>query len=176
MTANASQLAQRTAELRSAFDCAFASPVHPDTTVKQDLLAIRVGPEPCAIRLSEIVGLFVDRRITRVPTDETALVGIAGFRGAILPVYSLSTLLGHPQTQAPRWLVVSANTPIALAFDLFEGHLRVAADAVLPRQSDADMARHAREFFRSADVVRPVLHLASIIEGLRASAASAAAS
>jgi chemotaxis signal transduction protein len=173
MTDNAAQLAQRSAELRSAFDRAFASPVHPDTTVKQDLLAVRVGPEPCAMRLLEIAGLFVDRRITRIPTEETALVGIAGFRGTILPVYSLPILLGHPQTQTPRWLVVTANGAIALAFDLFEGHLRVAADAILPRQSQTHS--HAREFIRSTDVVRPVLHLASIIEGLGASAASAAA-
>jgi chemotaxis signal transduction protein len=176
MTEALSSLAERAAGLRSAFDRAFAAPVRADMTVKQDLLAIRVGVEPCAVRLSEVTGLFVDRRITRIPTNEAALLGIASFRGAIVPVYSLRALLGHAATQTPRWLVIAADAPVALAFDLFEGHLRVPVDAILPQQAKAQMRGFAPEFVRDADLVRPILHLASIIAGLGAAAPSAAAS
>lgn len=166
MTDTTSGIAERAAQLRSVFDRAFAVPVRADATVHQDLLAIRAGAEPCAIRLSEVAGLFIDRRITPIPGSNAALLGIAGFRGAILPVYSLRTLLGHPGTNPQRWLVIAATAPIALAFDLFEGHLRVAAEAILPQQSTAQTRGHAPEFVRGADVVRPVLHLASIIAAL----------
>lgn len=176
MTDRLSRLTERATELRSAFDSAFAAPVRADPTVKQDLLAVRVGPEPCAARLSEVAGLFVDRRITRMPTSDAALIGIAGFRGAIVPVYSLCTLLGHSSTQPPRWLVIAASAPIALAFDLFEGHLRVPADAIMPQQSCERMRGYAPDFVSSEGVVRPVLHLASIIEALDTSAPSAIAS
>jgi purine-binding chemotaxis protein CheW len=175
MTDTSSGLAERAAGLRSAFDRAFATPVRADTTIKQDLLAIRVGPEPCAIRLSEVAGLFVDRRIMRIPASDGVLIGIAGFRGAIVPVYSLRSLLGHSGTQALRWLVIAANAPIALAFDVFEGHLRVSTDAILPQQAHAQMRGYAAEFVRSAGVVRPVLHLASVIAALGTSTPSAAA-
>jgi chemotaxis signal transduction protein len=169
MTDSPSGLVERVAELRSAFDRAFAVPPRADAGIKQDLLAIRVGPEPCAIRLSEVGGLFVDRRITRIPTTEAALIGIAGFRGAIVPVYSLRAVLGHSGTEPTRWLVIATAAPVALAFDLFEGHMRVPADAVLPQQPNAQMRSLAPDFVRGADAVRPVLHLPSIIAALSTS-------
>jgi chemotaxis signal transduction protein len=176
MTVAPLTLAERAKELRSTFDRAFAVPARADATAKQDLLAIRIGSEPSAIRLSEVAGLFVDRRITRIPTSNVALIGIAGFRGTIVPVYSLCTLLEHPATQTPRWLVIAANAPVALAFDLFEGHLRVPPNAILPQQSHAQMRGHAPEFVRGGDMVRPLLHLAFIIDTLGASEPTAAAS
>ena len=52
--------------------------------------------------------------------------------------------------QPPRWLVIAAGPPVALAFDAFDGHLRV------PRRRDraAAVARqlrgYARDFMRNA--------------------------
>ena len=172
MTDAMSGLAARAAELRSAFDQGFTAPLRIEAVATQDLLAIRVGAEPYAVRLSEVTGLFVDRKLTRVPGGNAALLGIAGFRGALVPVYNLRTLLGHPGTQAPRWLVVAATAPVALAFDAFEGHLRAAADAILPRQSPAQMRGYAPDFIRTESVVRPVLHLPSVIDALGTTEAS----
>jgi chemotaxis signal transduction protein len=166
MTDSASRLAERAAALRTAFDRSFAAPPRVDAATKLDLLAVRVGTEPCAIRLSDITGLFADRSVTRVPGSNAALLGIAGFRGAVLPVYTLHALLGHPGAQTPRWLVIAAAAPVALAFDAFEGHLRIPADALLPQQSK--MRGCTREFIRAADVIRSVLHLPSVIEALDA--------
>jgi chemotaxis signal transduction protein len=166
MSSSRSGLAERAAELRAGFDRSFAAPLRADVARQFDLLAVRVGSESCAIRLSEVTGLFADRKITRVPGSNAALLGIAGFRGAILPVYDLRTLLGHSSAPTSRWLVIAAAAPVALAFDVFEGHLRTAADAILPQQSGAKTRASAREFIRGADAVRSVLHLPSIIEAL----------
>lgn len=159
-------LAERAAALRSAFDSAFAVPLRVEAAAHHDLLAIRVGAEPYAVRLAEITGLFADRKFTRVPGGHAALLGIAGFRGALVPVYSLRILLGHSGTQTPRWLVIAAAAPVALAFEVFEGHVRAPADAILARQSPAQLGGYAAEFIRTEGVVRPVLHLPSVIDAL----------
>src|SRR5438105_10269949 len=104
----APRVAGRAAELRLAFDRGFGEPFEFDTTVRTDLLAIRVGAEACAIRVGEIAGLFVDRKITKVPGGDPALLGIAGFRGIILPVFSLQRLLARSGAAPPRWLVIAA--------------------------------------------------------------------
>lgn len=176
MNAPAVDLAQRAAELRSAFDRGFAAPLRVEGAVRHDLIAVRVGAEPCAVRLAEVTGLFADRKVTRVPGSNAALLGIAGFRGALLPVYSLPALLGHPGVSAPRWLLIAAAAPMAFAFDAFEGHLRVAADAILPQQSPNRVRSYAPEFIRTADAVRPVLHLPSIVAALKAAAGGASSS
>jgi len=168
MTEAATSLAARAGQLRAAFDGKFAAPQRIDAAIKHDLLGIRIGAEPYAMRLAEIAGLFVDRRITGIPGSEAALLGVAGFRGSIVPVYSLAKLVGQTPALAPRWLVIAAAAPVALAFDLFEGHLRAAADGILPEQSAAPAHRYAPEFIRDAGIVRPVLRLASVVEALAA--------
>jgi chemotaxis signal transduction protein len=174
MSIAASGLAERAAELRSTFDRAFAVPLRAEGAAKTDLIAIRVGSEPCAIRLTDIAGLFADRKITRVPSGKSALLGIAGFRGALVPAYSLGILLGLSGTQAPRWLVIATAAPVALAFDAFEGHLRASADAILPRQSHRQMHGFAPSFIRAGALVRPVIDLASVVAALGTPAAESA--
>ena len=128
VTGGLSRLATRAAMLRRGFDCSFAEPAQPDMIPMEDLLsfasAMMFSPSVCP----RSWGFYVGRKVTRVPGGVPALLGIAGFRGAIRPVYNLATLLGRPAEASPRWLVIAAAAPIALAFDGFERHLRVASD------------------------------------------------
>jgi purine-binding chemotaxis protein CheW len=166
MTEAAPRLSDRAAQLRHDFDRAFAAPIQVDATEEEDLLGIRVGEQACAIRLSEIAGVHVSKKVTRVPGAHAALRGIAGFRGSLLPVYDLQLLLGQARAEAPRWLVVAAAAPIALAFATFDGRLRVARREILPHTKQTDMTRFAHSVVRTAGVVRPILHLPSILETL----------
>ena len=165
--------ASRAAKLRLAFDQAFAEPVRLDTAVKELLLAVRVGTQSLAIRLSEINGLFADKMVTPVPGGHAALRGIAGFRGAIVPVYDLKTVLGEASDAPPRWLVTAAAAPVALAFDAFERQLEIPREAILPRASVADIRGFAREFVGAKEFVGPIIHLPTILEAIDGSRSGA---
>jgi chemotaxis signal transduction protein len=167
MSETLSGITTRAAELRLAFDAAFAEPIRLDTTLKEDLLAVRVGTQAFAIRLSEISGLFADKKITPVPGGHAALRGIAGFRGAIVPVYDLQILLGHSGTSTPRWLVIATAAPVALAFETFEGQLRVSRDAILPQASRRNVRSYAREFVGTQNFVGPIMHLPSLLDAIK---------
>ena len=160
--------AGRATELRLAFDRGFAQPIELGATAKTDLLAIRVGAEACVIRLSEIAGLFVDKKITRIPGSAPALLGVAGFRGAIMPVFNLQSLLARSTAATPRWLVIAAGAPVALAFDAFEGQMRLSPDAILPRPPDAPTLSYARDFVRTPARICPVIHLPWILDAIKA--------
>jgi purine-binding chemotaxis protein CheW len=163
-----SSISERAGELRREFDRAFAEPIRLETAVQEDLLGIRVGEQPYAMRLSEIAGLHAGKKITRVPGGNAALCGIAGFRGALLPVYDLHVLLGHSGAQAPRWLVVASTAPVALAFDGFAGQLRVTRDAIVPQSARPGMPGYAREVVRTQNFIGPILHLPSLLEAIKA--------
>jgi chemotaxis signal transduction protein len=167
MSDGRSRVTERAAELRLAFDRAFAGPVRLDTSRKENFLAVRVGAERYALRLSEITGLFADKKVTRVPGGETALLGIAGFRGAILPVYSLQTLLGHSSTETPRWLVIASAAPVAFAFEAFECQLSALPDAILPQQSRTEMRSYARDFLQTQSFAGPIMHLPSVVDAIK---------
>lgn len=166
-------LSSRAAELRGAFDRTFAEPRRIDTISTEDFLAIRVESEPYAIRLSEIAGLFVDKKITRVPSSIAALLGIAGFRGTIVPVYDLCTLLGSPAAEAPRWLVMASAKPVALMFDTFEGHFRISREGIVPQEAGERSRSYVREFARAKDRIRPIVHLESVLDAIGKPAAEA---
>jgi chemotaxis signal transduction protein len=164
MIETSGHLARRARELRLDFDRSFAAPPRSETVETTDFLAIRIGTEAAALRLSEIAGLYVDKEITRVPGTGVALIGIAGFRGTILPVYSLSGLLGLKVIETPRWLVVAAGASLALAFEGFEGHLRIDRASILPQQA-VEGHFHAREYVRAHALVRPIIDLPSVLRG-----------
>ena len=161
-------LAQRAGDLRLAFDRSFAQPVAVDSVPLDALLVVLVGADRYALRLSEIAGLFVDRKITPLPSAVPELLGVAGFRGTMLPVYDLGLLLGHaPAGTTRRGVVIAAALPIALAFDEAGAHLRVPRDAIATAQGPAAERRHVHQVAHTTDGAWPLVQLSSVLEAIR---------
>jgi len=156
-------ISMRAAELRRDFDRGFAGAPAIASEAKQELLAIRLGSRRLAIRLSEIAGLFADKKITPVPGAATGMLGIAGFRGSILPVYDLQRLLDLSAGEAPRWLVVAAAAPVAFSFEAFEQQIRVPVDSIKCEQTQARNS-FTKEFIQTEGILRPIIQLSSVLE------------
>ena len=167
MSREETALAQRATELRQAFDRGFAEAPSSASAPTEAFLAISAGGDNYALRLTEISGLYVDKRITPLPSESSDLLGLASFRGALVPVYDLRVLLGYPAGSLPRWLVlVAPRTPIGLAFDCFDGYLDIPLEAVTP-ESRPDMTRpYVKEIVRIADSVRTIVHLPFVLEAI----------
>jgi purine-binding chemotaxis protein CheW len=170
MTTSDARETDRVTELREAFDRSFAQAPITEAAAVESLLAIRVGADPYVLRMTEVVGLFADKKVTRLPSPVSELSGIAGFRGAVLPVYDLAMLLGYPRAMSPRWLVVIAVTPVALAFDSFDGYLNVRDAAIVLEARPEERERHVREVVQAVDLVRPLISVASVLEWIRSRA------
>jgi chemotaxis signal transduction protein len=161
-----SQMAQRAAELRREFDRSFAEPPLAGKTATHDLLAIRLDEQHFALHLSDIAGLFADKKITAVPGASGFLLGIAGFRGVIAPVYDLQRLLGRPAVRDPRWLVMAASASVGFAFTAFNGQLRVPASAITPHQQD-DTQGLTSGVVRDAGMLRPIIELSRVLKAIQ---------
>lgn len=150
--------------LREEFDRSFTlAPTLPPAG-SENLLTIRVGAEPYAIRMAEIRGLYADRRILALPSAWPELLGVTGIRGRIVPVYQLAALLGREGAAAPRWMVlVEAGAPLAFGFDAFDAHISAGAGQLLAPDSAAEPAAGA---VRTATGVLPLLTLGRLAERL----------
>ncbi len=167
MNAAPSRLSDRAAEMRAAFDRSFAGRRRLDVTPTEDFLAIRVASDAYAIRCSEISGLIAGKKITRVPSRAPALLGMGGFRGAIMPVYSLAAVLGHALGSPPRWIVIASGLPVALAFEALDGARRVSRHEIAPYEAAQQARKYVRDFMREQDRVRAILHLPSVLDAVR---------
>ena len=150
----------KAAQLRQDFDRTFALPPSLAAPEVEDLLAIRVAGDPYAIRLLDIAEIVTDRSVVSVPSVTPDLLGLAGIRGGIVPVFGLSSILGYgPDPGTPRWMILcGSEEPIALAFAEFEGYLRLPTSAL-----------HADENFRAThEHVKYVNQVASTPDGVRA--------
>jgi chemotaxis signal transduction protein len=169
-------VANKAAELRDAFDRARAIPFSSQAFDRmEDLLAIRVSGHAFAIRLSEICGLATDKKIVMLPSPIPELLGVAGIRGRLVPVYSLAGLMGYSvSTDRGRWLALcGAEELVALAIDDFEGYLQVPfAQVYVAEQQDLESA-HVKHVVRVADSVRTVISIALIIEVIQTRCGSA---
>jgi purine-binding chemotaxis protein CheW len=153
--------------LRDAFDSAFSLAPPTAGDPPEDLLAIRVGQTPYALRLSEITGLYANKPVTRLPGTPPELLGIAGFRGAIVAVYDLRVLLGAEATEPCRWLVLaSPDSTVGFAFERFEGHLRVSRDAIATHAGGERTRLEVQETIQLANVVRPIVRVPALLEAI----------
>jgi purine-binding chemotaxis protein CheW len=163
MNADDTLISETAAGLRLAFDRSFSDTTRVDIAVVETLLAVRVGSHPYVLRLTEVSGLFVDKKITWLPSPVSELLGIAAVRGKILPIYDLAMLLGCPRASAPRWLLVTADTLVGLAFEDFDGYLSVRRESIVADARVEGIERHVREILRT-DIARPIIHLSSVLE------------
>jgi chemotaxis signal transduction protein len=157
------------AGLRRHFDESFAAPAASMTQPLEDFLAIRVGSDPYAFRLSEIAGLHVGVKIVPVPSPAVQLLGIVGIRGMMAPIYDLAALLRYPPSVNSRWFVIArAPQPVGFAFEAFESHLQVVqSSSASGNRQDAvagQAGKHLRGTVRAAGSLRPIIHLASVME------------
>jgi purine-binding chemotaxis protein CheW len=159
-------LTGRAAELREAFDSQFARPRHEAPARHEDLLAIQAGDANCAVRINEVSGLVTDRPITALPSPRPQFLGLAGFRGAVVPVYGLAVLLGHQRSDQPRWMILTpAPTVVALAFDAVVGHLRVPAQGTRSDRAPHDDAGD-RDVVHFNHAPWPILSIPSLLESI----------
>jgi len=157
-----SDVTDRLTGLRGDFDRSFAEPARQHDVEYAELLAIRAGGHAYALRLSQAFGVHSDRPVTPLPGPQAALLGVAGFSGAIVPVYDLAALLGHPVPAVPRWLVLAAGSPpLALAFHDLDGHVRVPTSTIV----DETEGHAGREVLRGMVLLpggtRPLVDLPS---------------
>lgn len=149
--------------LREAFDRAFAEPAS-EKPVTVGLLAVRLGDDPYALRVDEIAGLHRDKPVTHTASALPEFVGLAGFKGGIVPVYDLAALLGYPRSDASRWLVVARGAvPIALAFEKFEAHLAIERDR-LSWGAGPSTRPYLAGALHESEGVRALIRIDSIVE------------
>ena len=157
----------RAETMRREFDAVFARAASRDDAPREGLLAIRVAGDAYALRLAECAGLFAARKVTPLPTTVPELLGLAGFRATLVPVYDLRALLGYPRGETPRWMVSTAGSAVvALAFDAFEAHLQV--ESALLVADDAPAQPHAPQLARLPGGARPLLSVPSLLAAIEA--------
>jgi chemotaxis signal transduction protein len=156
---------ERLEDLRRAFDASFALPPAPRDDDLVDLLAVTADSEALAVPLVAMGGLAADRTVTPLPGSPPDLIGVAGLRGHLVPVYDLARLLDPGRARVAdttvRWMVLAAGTPtFAVAVDRIDGHLRVTRDAIADPAAGAHAATGA--VVRTSDGQRPVVDLTTI--------------
>jgi purine-binding chemotaxis protein CheW len=167
---DASLIDNRISELRDAFDQTYAIPAASQAAEQmENLLSIRLAGDPYAIKVSEISGVVNNSKTVAFPSRVPELLGVAGIRGGLVPVYSLPALLGYSQdTGNPRWLALCGSEElVGLAFSDFEGYLRVPLTQLYAAEQKDETRAHAKQVLRMADMVRVVVSIPNLMEMIK---------
>jgi purine-binding chemotaxis protein CheW len=163
------------AALRRAFDDSFAQPPQARGEPPERLLLVELDGEGYALRLADVAGLAASRPITPIPSRAPALLGLAGLRGNLVPVYALAPLLGRAAApEGPRWLVtVRGEEPLGLAFATFVGYAELpAADFAAVGHDDrhpdgAARRAHVRSLVRARGRIWAVIDMPSLVAAVQ---------
>lgn len=139
--------------LRRDFDQSFAVPPRHHAEDGDEFIAVRVGGAPHALAIPDLARLERAGRVVPLPAGRPGLLGIAGVRGRLVPVFALAPLLGLPdrKTEHPWLAMVDRDDPIAFAFDSVEGYLkatREAAERIEPAGATAGRRPYVRCILR----------------------------
>jgi purine-binding chemotaxis protein CheW len=169
MTNQETAIEGRAKALRQAFDDNFARVPLVQERATEAFLAIDLAGDGYAMRLTQVAALHADKRVTALPGDVSELLGLANFRGTLIPIYDLRILLGYPPGPPPRWMVLVASpTPVGLAFDRYEGHLALSDAEVIQEGSTPNAPPHAHvaQAVRVGDMPRKIIDLNAIVESI----------
>jgi purine-binding chemotaxis protein CheW len=156
-------------DLQRSFDQSFADAPHQLAEQVESLLCIRIAGDAYAVRLSETSGIYVNRRVVGLPSPVPELLGMAGFRGSVIPVFDLGAFLGYGLAgDAGRWLLlVGMNEIVGLAFQEFDGHLRMRTSDLACQTTREPMRQHVREVVSVGGIIRPIINLASVVQAVK---------
>jgi chemotaxis signal transduction protein len=162
---NAPLSSQTADELRASFDGAFSERhVEPSSDV-EELLTLTLGTDAYAVRLSQVAGLYADRKLVPLPSARRELLGIVGLRNTLVPVYDLGALLGYAPLETPRWFVLArAKVRVGFACTAPDTLVRVPRSQISARTRIEGAAQpHLTGAVRIGTVLRPLIDLSSVL-------------
>lgn len=156
------------AELRRAFDEAFAEPIRTRSEVPLYVLHVRAGDRELALRVSEIASIMRCPTLVSLPSDQPALRGLAAIRGNLVAVYDISGLRGGDPIAGSRpWVVCCASDPsVGLSFDELAGYEAVDPHAVVS-QDAGEVGTSAQQVVRLEAGQLELISIRSLLDSMR---------
>jgi chemotaxis signal transduction protein len=159
---------ERVRTLKSEFDRSFSDPVRDDRRDVEGFLAVRVSGDGYALRLDDIAALAVRPKLVPLPSRRPGFLGMAGHRGTLAALFSLSQLLdyGSSSAAAARWFILTrASATLGLAFEAYEGYVHVATSDI-HAVAEGARRRYATRAVRQAGAVRLIVDIPAIVGDL----------
>ena len=146
-----------------------AAPV--DDAAVRRFLTLRHGGTLYALPAEYVLEVINIPAVARVPLSPRSLLGIANLRGTVLPLVSLSELLGKDAASAAaaatKAIVLDAGTHLALAVQSVDALVAIAEDRIEVRESElsAERGEELRGAFRSEsrDAVVKILDIRKLL-------------
>jgi purine-binding chemotaxis protein CheW len=116
------------------------------------------------VRVSEVTGLEAGRKIVPLPGSGRELLGLAGVKGLLVPIFSLAALLGvEGGALDAKWFVLCGQGPsIGLAFTALDGCVKVPRSSFGPA-ADAAAGGHVGAVVTVGSQARGVLAISSFL-------------
>jgi chemotaxis signal transduction protein len=164
-------------ELRNEFDLSFALPREEEKEELERFVGVQASGQAYAFRVREIGGLAPARDVVPLPAGAAAppgLLGLAGVQSALVPVFSLATLLGHagPAEPRPQWFILCGRAddallgPIAFGVSAFTGYLE-AARIHVHASAPGNSSRHVRDVLEAGGAFHGVVSVPSLIQTIK---------
>ena len=157
-------------QMRREFDTSFQRPHALDREREVELLAIRAGGMPLAVRTLEVSGVLRCPSISALPSSFPAFLGVCRVRGTLVAAYDLSAVLGGTASTVRRWMLLCGpDRTFGIVIDELEGARRAPASQI-PAVPDERSGELVPESVALDGTSRPLLRIPALIEAVARSA------
>ena len=160
----------RATALRRAFDAAFAEPLVEPLAPPTAVVRVALGELEIGVRLVDIASIVRVETLLPVPSRRRDLLGVAALRGAMVPVFSLESLLDLARHDAATTFLLVARSRPTVAF----GCTNVVGILDVPLAALVESgAVHAPQLCVSPDgATLPIVSVASLLGAIHSDLAS----
>ena len=149
-------------ELAQAFDDTFRHEAVVKAPAVENLLMVGTGGRTYGLRCSQLQTVLRSRSITKLPGAQPGMLGLVGFRGQLLSVFSLAHGLHRPSDENPTWLALAKTSdkfPVAVAFEVLLRQTPICAGHLVNEFSSPEIEAH----WTGEDEAVPVVSLPILI-------------
>ena len=104
--------------------------------MREQLRSFRISGQRFGVPAGRVREVARMPRLARVPHAPPSLLGLANFRGAVLPVLSFASLTDQPRGREARVILLNGIDPVGIAVD--EVNALVGRDDTAVREADID--------------------------------------
>lgn len=145
-------------DLRREFDERFASPPVMTSPATEEFVLMRAGSSLFALSVGDFSRLLRCPKITPLPSENRAILGLVGTLGSLSAVYDAGVLFGTTEvTASGAWLLTLKCDPsCALLFSASDGYRAVSAADIVSSESGESLRQLTRGFFHNGQIAHVV--------------------
>lgn len=156
--------------LKNTFNYVFTNPVSNLINIeKENFISIYIFQKQFALKISELKGIELGKKILSIPSEDKSLLGISVSQGQVIPIFSLAMILGIQKGSEKEnaFIICGENEQAGFAFTKLGDSRQILKKNIMPIQDPESVITTFMVHFETMYLpALPILNVLTILDSI----------